>query len=191
MSRKSSPTSIFIHTAISALERSAARCSSVAVAITSPCLLIPSSHDVTDSSIPNAFSLKKGGGQFGCSCFRELELVSLASRIFPTCTHARMTSAPRPLVIRAWVHVDGWPARLSSNMALLEYKPVQQQVTRRSLEKSKLIFFILLYSYLFVSIIINVQGNYTKSREFSKLCPGNKFLRLACMVSASGLRLRC
>ena len=50
-----------------------------------------------------------------CSCFRELELVSRASRIFPTCTHARMTSAPCPLVIRACVHVDGWPARLSSN----------------------------------------------------------------------------
>ena len=51
----------------------------------------------------------------GCSCFRELELVSRASRIFPTCTHARMTSAPHPLVIRVCVHVDGWPARLSSN----------------------------------------------------------------------------
>ena len=61
MSRKSSPTSIFIHIAISALERSVARCSSVAIASTSPCLLIPLSHNVTDYSTPNAFSLKKGG----------------------------------------------------------------------------------------------------------------------------------
>ena len=31
-------------------------------------------------------------------------VVSRASRIFPTCTHARMT-IPRPLVIRACVYV--------------------------------------------------------------------------------------
>ena len=45
----------------SALGRSAARCSSVAIAYTSPCLLIPLSHDVIDCPTLNAFSLKKGG----------------------------------------------------------------------------------------------------------------------------------
>ena len=59
---KAHPPVFCVSIAISALECSAGRCSSVAVASTSPCLLIPWSHDVTDCSTPNAFSLKKGGG---------------------------------------------------------------------------------------------------------------------------------
>ena len=41
----------------------------------------------------------------------------------------------------------------------------------------------------FASFTIHVQGNDTKSREFLKLCAGNKFLRFACMKLDSPVNL--